>query len=264
MKKKIRASEITRLLGVRHKNDVFVPECKNGPTHTASHRRLDAWVMSKSWSKPLVTGYEIKVSRSDFLSDDKWHDYLDYCNEFYFVTPYKMISPDEIPAGTGLLWVSKHGVRLFKKRAAEYRDIEIPQSVFRYILMCRAHIQAPNYYREGSQEYWSKWLENKKIDYEFGYRVSKSIRAEIDKEIKVVGDENKRLQEKIKSLETIKTMLEEAGINIGSSQWSLINSVRDKLDGQGKPLLNKFNRISEQFLSLGKELSEAVEGPKSE
>jgi hypothetical protein len=61
----VSANVLLKALAQRHKDDVFVPECKNGPTQTGSHRRLDAWVMLKTWSPVTMIGYEIKVSRSD-------------------------------------------------------------------------------------------------------------------------------------------------------------------------------------------------------
>ena len=67
---KMTSNLIKSLLAVRHAKDVFVEECKNGPTHnTKTLIKLDAWAMSRSWANPHTFGYEIKVSRSDFLSD---------------------------------------------------------------------------------------------------------------------------------------------------------------------------------------------------
>src|SRR4051812_34483562 len=83
MKSTLTSSEVVRLLAQRHAEDVFVPECKGGPSWTDEHKRMDAWAMKKSWSRPLVCAYEVKVSRSDFTADRKWHAYLPYCNEFY-------------------------------------------------------------------------------------------------------------------------------------------------------------------------------------
>ena len=90
----ITANKIQSLLAVKHSKDIFVPECKDGPTHTADHLRMDAWVMKRSWVRPLSIGYEIKISRQDFLNDQKWHSYLNYCNEFYFVCPAGLIDYD--------------------------------------------------------------------------------------------------------------------------------------------------------------------------
>ena len=67
------------------------------PIH--SGRRIDAfgWRPGKSW------GYEIKVSRGDFLQDKKWKDYLQFCNYFYFLAPKGIIKPDELPKEIGLI-----------------------------------------------------------------------------------------------------------------------------------------------------------------
>ena len=35
----------------------------------------------------LVTIVEVKVSRADLLGDDKWTDYLDYCDRFFWAVP---------------------------------------------------------------------------------------------------------------------------------------------------------------------------------
>jgi hypothetical protein len=35
----------------------------------------------------LLTIVEIKVSRADLLGDQKWPDYLDYCDRFYWAVP---------------------------------------------------------------------------------------------------------------------------------------------------------------------------------
>jgi hypothetical protein len=38
-------------------------------------------------SHGLLTIVEIKVSRADLLGDQKWPDYLDYCDRFYWAVP---------------------------------------------------------------------------------------------------------------------------------------------------------------------------------
>lgn len=37
--------------------------------------------------KGLVTIVEVKASRADLLGDQKWTDYLDYCDRFYWAIP---------------------------------------------------------------------------------------------------------------------------------------------------------------------------------
>jgi hypothetical protein len=38
-------------------------------------------------AKGLLTIVEIKVSRADLLGDQKWPDYLDYCDHFFWAVP---------------------------------------------------------------------------------------------------------------------------------------------------------------------------------
>jgi hypothetical protein len=54
--------------------------------------------------KGLLTIVEIKVSRADLLGDQKWQDYLDYCDRFYWAVPqgFGLAPFDEEPRGPGL------------------------------------------------------------------------------------------------------------------------------------------------------------------
>jgi len=40
--------------------------------------------MPRPLLNPACTGYDIKISRSDFLGDEKWTGYLPLCNLLYF------------------------------------------------------------------------------------------------------------------------------------------------------------------------------------
>ncbi|MHA2254157.1 MAG: MmcB family DNA repair protein, partial [Candidatus Kariarchaeaceae archaeon] len=130
--------------------------------------------MTKSWARPKIWIYEIKVSRSDFLSDDKWRNYIEYCNEFYFVASPGIIHRDEIPDGVGLIECSKNCKRLFTKKKAIHRDIEAPVDVFLYILMWRAKIDPPR--QRHDMEDIQEWLDNKESIHAIGHIISKNIR----------------------------------------------------------------------------------------
>ena len=47
-------------------------------------RRADMMAID---AKGLITIVEIKVSRADLLGDQKWPDYLDYCDRFFWAVP---------------------------------------------------------------------------------------------------------------------------------------------------------------------------------
>lgn len=97
---KINAEDILQYLrssGFNGNLDVGVSEfCPYGEA-----RRLDLFYFSR-WNRE-TRGYEIKVSRSDFLADKKWQEYLKYCRVFYFVAPTGIIKPSELPPEIGLI-----------------------------------------------------------------------------------------------------------------------------------------------------------------
>ena len=177
---KLSASDLVALLALKHAKDLFVRECKDGPTWTSNHLRLDAWVLKRSYAQPNIWGYEVKASRSDFLKDDKWPGYLPLCNEFSFVCPSGAIQPEELPEGVGLLWAAKTGTRLFTKRKAPHREIEPPINLFLYILMSRATIGGDRKTERGVNiEWWTRWLAGQTHAYELGGRVSEKLSKHI-------------------------------------------------------------------------------------
>ena len=84
-----------RRLGGYH--GVYVPE------FTYGGRRIDAAVIdvSKRW----IRGFEIKMSRSDWLRDEKWQEYSRFCSSLSVVCPEGLIQADEIDSPFGLLWI---------------------------------------------------------------------------------------------------------------------------------------------------------------
>lgn len=217
----ITSNHIKELLKSKHSEDIFVTECKIGSaTMQRNCQIFDAWVMNKSWANAKVTGYEIKVSRSDFLNDTKYRGYLDYCNSLYFICPPKLILPEEIDKDVGLIYVSKNCTRLYTKKKAPFRDVEIPESIFRYILMCRTKIQESNFNNlnlrnaDTKKEYWKKWLKNKQVDYYFGCQLGKTIRKTINNEIDNVKTENRRINSINEQLQSVKDFLNEIGVDM--------------------------------------------------
>ena len=209
--------DIIRLLAAKHSKDVFIPGCKSGPTWTGPKTHIfDAWAMRKSWTKPCVTIHEVKVSRSDFLQDQKWRDYLSYCNEFYFVAPPGIIEPNELAPEAGLIITSTNCARLYTKKKAAYRDCAVPESLYRYVLMNRTSISDEHYDRKA---YWESWLVDKQINADFGHRVSRAISEVVNIEILAVRAENKRLAKEVEQYGKCVELLEGLGINIHSWNW---------------------------------------------
>lgn len=236
----ITAQKIQGLLKDRHSDDVFVSECKDGATWFGAHLRLDAWAMKKSWANPCTFGYEIKVNRSDFLNDIKWRKYLPLCDQFYFVSPHRLIAPDELPPEAGLMYVTKTGTKCIIKKKAPHREVAIPESLYRYILISRTKIldrDADTGERESEVAFWKGWLEEKKIDFALGRRVRKALAERIEKEIDEVRSENKELKEKQKNLEEVASFLEK--IDVSPCSWRreeaikrAVNAIPKNLDSQ--------------------------------
>lgn len=220
---------ILTLLSNRHSEDVFVPECKDGPTMGCNHFRLDAWVMKKSWTNPMTFGYEIKVSRSDFINDNKWHNYLPLCNQFYFVCPFGLIQPDELPAEAGVIWASKNFTRLYIKKKAPARMVDIPISLYQYILMCRTEITRDiNYFGKSDAEYWRDYMALKKENIDFGHRVGKKIKEVIKKEIEEVKSESKKIHNQNEEFKKIKDFLIEIGVDV-ERKFGIVWSAKKKI-----------------------------------
>ncbi len=228
---KYTAKQLVELLATRHNGDVFVSECKNGPSYGKGLQRLDGWAMKRSWAHPLVTGYEVKVSRSDFLADEKWRGYLPFCNEFYFVAPPKVIDPDEVAGDAGLLVCSVNACRLFRRKKAPYRDVQIPDSIYRYVLFSRAAISGPRWGPEdvmSSRDFWIQWLAARKKDLDIGRRVGKALRKAIAEQIDEVGVENHRLTKRMERYDDIRKTLKELGIEDGTYLSGY--SIRDRVE----------------------------------
>jgi hypothetical protein len=68
-------------------------------------RRLDVAALG---SDGTVMGLEIKVSVADLRADDKWPDYLPYCDLFYFAVPPSF--PQHcLPTQAGLVIADRYG-----------------------------------------------------------------------------------------------------------------------------------------------------------
>ena len=56
---------------------------------------------------------EIKSSLHDFRSDNKWPEYADYCDHFYFAAPPDL-DPDIFPRGPGFIVADHYGGEILR------------------------------------------------------------------------------------------------------------------------------------------------------
>lgn len=141
---KVRADMVLKALRDKHiggtNPDVFLTEVKNGSTYTNNHLlKMDAVAIAKSWSKPCITVYEVKVDRNDFLRDMKYPHYMQYCHKFIFACPTGLIKPEDLTDPTiGLVWYNPETGKLHTKKVAVYRPMEqLPAEMLMYIIMYR-------------------------------------------------------------------------------------------------------------------------------
>jgi hypothetical protein len=118
---------------------IALTEVKGGSTWFGSLARFDMVAIRKSWTEPCIRIYEAKVSRQSFLNDHKWHRYLPYCNEFYWLCPTGLIKRSEIADRCGLATFNPKSGSLSTSKKAIYHpmDEESRSNMLMYLFMWR-------------------------------------------------------------------------------------------------------------------------------
>jgi hypothetical protein len=70
--------------------------------------------------KGLVTIVEVKVSRADLLGDQKWTNYLDYCDRFFWAIPETLDAgllerADKLPERAGLIVADRYDAAIVRE-----------------------------------------------------------------------------------------------------------------------------------------------------
>lgn len=108
--------------------------------------RADVLGVKPSYTRFCVAIYEIKVSRSDFLSDirsGKWRSYLPHCHRFYFATLPDVCTKDDIPAEAG--WMVRTNKTWTARKAAKVRPVEVPMETLQALVFARQRPGARGY-----------------------------------------------------------------------------------------------------------------------
>jgi hypothetical protein len=74
-------------------------------------RRVDLIAIDR---KGAFTVIEVKSSVADFRSDNKWHEYLDFCDRFYFAVPLDFPT-DILPTECGLMVADGYGSEILRE-----------------------------------------------------------------------------------------------------------------------------------------------------
>ena len=112
-----------------------------------------------------------------------------------------------------VIWTSKNGSRLYTKRKAAFREADIPESLFRYILMCRCAISKNDYMRETKDAgYYADWLNAKTEAQRVGHDIERKISSMVYKRCGDIDTENKRLVERMELYDALVQTLKNLGL----------------------------------------------------
>jgi len=173
----VTSQEIKLALEKKHWKDFFLTECKSGSTWmtpVGDMKILDALAIRKSWSSPCFTGYEVKVSRSDFLRDSKFYRYEEIVNCLYIVCPKGMIDRTELPESVGLMYYDPEKKTLTTKKKAIYRKIEYSPDLLLYIIYSRLDSDRYPFF-DSKEEYFREFVDRKRCSKELGLSVGSRL-----------------------------------------------------------------------------------------
>lgn len=94
------------LKGMAAHNLVFLPELT-----LSSGRRVDLMGLSR---KGKIIIIEIKSSIADFQVDKKWHEYKDFCDQFYFAT-HPSVPMEIFPPTEGFILADEYGCEIIRE-----------------------------------------------------------------------------------------------------------------------------------------------------
>lgn len=133
-------SQITKILteaaidwGCKYKQGVFV---EFGLNKRGQHR-IDLFMISYSG---IFTGIEVKSCWADFYSDNKWTEYLEYFDKFYFCVPLELYQNERFQKLTkkhkvGIIVLdSKSGYAFVQQKAGK---LEGPDTDYRLKIMAK-------------------------------------------------------------------------------------------------------------------------------
>ena len=239
--KKVTSTDIKLALKEFHSNkpSYFITECKTCSTYFPDPQGLlkfDGLAITKSYTKPKIIGYEIKVSRSDFLQDNKWHLYLQYCNEFFFVVPKGLIKKDELPENVGLIYYNPDSSTLRTVKKSLYRQIDEPVGVYKYIIFSRLDEDRIPFY-EDRAKYAKDYLEDKVDKKYIGSRLGTKLSQDLqDAENRLYALHGK--EKELEAWKKVKRVLDNK--NLLPWRWydndDWIKELEDKLSGKCDPI----------------------------
>lgn len=209
----VRSDLILRAIERRHKEDFFTTEAFLSAPGGRS-RRLDGLAIRYSYSAPLITGYEVKISRSDFLRDDKWPEYVGEVSQLYFACPEGLIRQNELPEEVGLLYYNPETACVRTIRKAKRRDITPSWEMMMRLVLNRT-VRERHPYFSSSKEAILAFMEEKEHNHQLAYQLSGRI-SSLSLENKRLLDKVEELEDELKEAREVERVIRSRGINYRS------------------------------------------------
>jgi hypothetical protein len=211
---------------IPHKHMVAF-EVANG-TGGAADRRADAVAMEYWPSNGLeITGYEIKVSRSDWLNElkqpEKAYAISQYCDRWYVIAPKGVIKDAELPEGWGFIQASEKMLRTVVK-SAKNKDAKIDK-LFMASLMRKT---------------LEKYQDTSLVD-QIAKKYQDEANKEVERRVKYQVKRDKERYEKIK--EALDGFEKKSGIRVNEYNYEKIGEVVKYLMDNKYMIKNDIHRI---------------------
>jgi hypothetical protein len=251
------AQQLKRLLAERHSGDAFVPECKMG---SAGSRILDGWALSATWSPLTAIGYEVKVSRSDWLQDQKYEEYRAACHLFFIVAPKGVVQRQELPDGVGLLEPvgAGTGQRLVMrvKPARQAPDAEKLVSLMAHALMWKRAEGDPRRMERTRQAAFWREFANEKAEF---HSVGRNVKGRMRKLLSEAIEQRNTAVTKAKLLQEAADTLADLGVNLHS--WNIRQRITEAVSQDRTRTLQAVSSAITALQSV-RDLVEKVDQPQ--
>lgn len=170
---RVTESDITKALKAKHYKDIFAAQVKMGQ---AGSKIMDAVVIKPTWTPITLIGYEIKVSRADFLNDQKYPHYMKTCTLFSFVAPKGVIQKNELPSDAGLIEYNPKTGKLRTVKKAPYNKVQIMPEVLLHIMFWKFD----DYNRPPTKEERRQRVEEQVHSRRYGRSLSRDIARKLE------------------------------------------------------------------------------------
>lgn len=135
--------------------------------------RPDVYTIERSYSRPMPTAYECKISRSDLRSDTtsgKWQKYLAYAGAVVFAVPDGLCTVADIPPSCGLI-VRKDNVWRHARKATR-QPVTLPMDACMKLLI--DGVRRSEMARAAAPRRVDLWAESKAVRERFGQAVAEA------------------------------------------------------------------------------------------